>query len=289
MDLERRFRVPDKGFDLDGCDPGDTGGLDEAAAEELRVADLARMAGLQERLYAEGTRSLLIVLQARDAAGKDGTIAHVLRGLNPQGVTVTSFKQPTSAELAHDFLWRTTAALPVRGDVGVFNRSHYEEVLVVRVHPEYLAGQGIDPEAAEDDAFWKHRLKDIRAWERHLGRNGTRVIKFFLNVSRGEQRERFLARAEEEDKNWKFAAGDVVERKHWDAYQAAYAAALGATSTKDAPWYVIPADHKWLMRTAVASIVADHLEAMDPRFPELSEADRSAMDEAVAALRAEDS
>jgi PPK2 family polyphosphate:nucleotide phosphotransferase len=287
MALEQRYLVGEHGFKLADRDPADTDGLTKDEAEQRRAEDLERLAELQERLYAEGTQSLLVVLQAMDAAGKDGTIAHVMRGLNPQGVTVTPFKQPTPTELAHDFLWRTDVVLPQRGHIGVFNRSHYEEVLVVRVHPEYLAAQGIDPARADDGEFWAHRLQDIAAWERHLHREGTRVVKFFLHVSKDEQRRRFLARAEEEHKHWKFSAGDVAERAHWDAYQHAYQEALAATSTHHAPWYVIPADHKWFMRTAVAAILVDHLAAMDPQYPELREEDRAAMDAAVAALRAE--
>jgi PPK2 family polyphosphate:nucleotide phosphotransferase len=286
-DLERRFRVPVNGFRLADCDPGDTAGLDKDKGRKRRERDLARLAELQERLYAEGTRSLLIVLQAMDAAGKDGTISHVVGGFNPQGVVVTPFKAPTSTEAAHDFLWRAQMALPARGHIGVFNRSHYEEVLVVRVHPDFLAAQGISPRAAEGSGFWKGRYDGIVAWERHLARNGTRVVKFFLHISKAEQRRRFLARAEEESKNWKFSAGDVAERGHWEAYQEAYEKALRATSTDDAPWYVIPADHKWFLRTAVTSIVAEHLEAMDPRFPEPSQQELAEMEAAVAELRAE--
>jgi PPK2 family polyphosphate:nucleotide phosphotransferase len=198
-----------------------------------------------------------------------------MSGLNPQGVRVTSFKQPTRTELAHDWLWRCQLALPARGDIGIFNRSHYEEVLVVRVHPEYLPGP----------VEWKQRFEAITSWERHLDRSGTRVVKFFLHVSKEEQRERFLARAEDPEKAWKFSPGDVEERGRWDDYQAAYEAALKATSTEHAPWYVIPADRKWLMRTAVASILVHHLEAMDPQFPEPP--DEAAMREAVAKLRDE--
>jgi len=287
MDLEQRFRVPAKGFDLDACDPGDKAGLKKGDAEKLRETDLESLAALQERLYAEGRRSLLVVLQAMDAAGKDGTIEHVMRGLNPQGVTVTSFKQPSAVELAHDFLWRTQLALPARGRIGVFNRSHYEEVLVVRVHPGYLGGQGIDPERGRGKSLWRERFQDISTWERHLVRDGTRVVKIFLNVSRDEQRKRFLARAEEEQKNWKFSAGDVAERARWAEYREAYEQMLRHTSTADAPWYVVPADHKWVTRTVVASILATHLEAIDPQFPTPSDEDRTAMDTAVAALRDE--
>jgi PPK2 family polyphosphate:nucleotide phosphotransferase len=280
MDLERRFRVPEKGFRLADRDTGDTAGLDKADGKKRRAKDLERLAELQERLYAEGTRSLLVVLQAMDAAGKDGTIAHVLRGLNPQGVSVTSFKQPTSTELAHDFLWRVQRAVPARGYIGVFNRSHYEDVLVVRVHPEHLA-------RPPQDGLWEGRYEDIVAWERHLRREGTRVIKFFLNISKEEQRRRFLARAEQDRKNWKFSAGDVVERRQWEAYQQAYEDALRATSTNEAPWYVIPADRKWFLRTAVASIITGHLAEMDPKYPEPTPDELAAMEAAVAELHAE--
>ena len=283
MDLEDRFRVRPKGFKLADHDTGDKAGLDKKTSEELRAQDLEKLDALQERLYAEGRRALLVVFQAMDAAGKDGTIAHVMGGLNPQGVRVTSFKQPTRTELAHDFLWRCQLALPARGEIGIFNRSHYEEVITVRVHPEYLAAQGLEASRG----LWKQRYDAITAWERHLHASGTRVVKFFLHVSKAEQRERLLARAEQPDKRWKFSARDVAERAHWDEYQRAYEAALAATSTGHAPWYVIPADRKWLMRTAVASILVHHLEAMDPRFPEPSAEEQAEIREAVAQLRAE--
>jgi PPK2 family polyphosphate:nucleotide phosphotransferase len=209
----------------------------------------------------------------------------VMSGLNPQGVRVTSFKQPTRTELAHDWLWRCQAALPARGEIGIFNRSHYEEVIAVRVHPEYLSGQAIDPGLGAKRSFWEERFQAIAAWESHLHRAGTRVVKFFLHVSREEQRDRFLARLEEADKNWKFSPGDVAERGFWDEYQDAFQAALRHTSTNHAPWYVIPADHKWFMRTAVAAILVHHLEAMHPSFPKLSSADRAAMEQAVSALK----
>ncbi len=287
MSLEQRFRATGRDLRLASFDPSDDAGLEKDAAERQRAADLERMRVLQERLYAEGRQALLVVVQAMDAAGKDGTIEHVMSGVNPQGVQVTSFKQPSPPELSHDWLWRCSQALPPHGSIGIFNRSHYEEVLVLRVHPEYLAGQGLDPKAGADASFWKERLKTIAAWERHLGACRTQVVKFFLNVSREEQRERFLARAAEQDKHWKFNAGDVAERAHWDAYRNAYQEALRATGTDDAPWYVIPADKKWVMRTAVASIVVEHLERMDPRFPEVSDEDRAKMDAAVAALETE--
>ncbi len=289
MDLEQRFRAPAKGVRLSDHDPADKAGLEKAGSESIRAADLERLDALQERLYAEGRQALLVVFQAMDAAGKDGTIEHVMSGVNPQGVRVTSFKQPSSLELAHDWLWRCSSALPARGEIGIFNRSHYEEVLVVRVHPEYLAGQSIDPALGEREGFWKRRLEEIAAWERHLSASGTCVVKFFLNVSKDEQRARFLSRAAEQDKHWKFSDSDVRERAHWNAYQAAYESVLRSTSSDEAPWYVIPADHKWLMRTAVASILVHHLEAMDPRFPVPDADERAAMDEAVRELEAEPS
>ena len=287
MDLEQRFRVHGHGFRLADRDPGDVAGLDKDSAQERRDADLDRLADLQERLYAERRRALLVLLQGLDASGKDSTIKHVMSGVDPQGLSVTPFKAPTATELEHDFLWRAQVALPARGHIGVFNRSHYEDVLVVRVHPDLLAAQGLDPAAARDEAFWRRRYEDIATWERHLTRSGTRVVKFFLNVSKAEQRRRFLARAEKERKHWKFSAGDIRERRHWDAYQAAYEAALQATSTAEEPWYVVPADHKWLLRTAVAAIVVHHLEAMDPRFPRPTGAELEEMEAAVAELRAE--
>ena len=287
MDYEKRFRVPARGFELAKRPTDDKAGTEKASSEKRRLKDLERLDLLQERLYAEGRRSLLVVFQAMDAAGKDGTITHVMGGLNPQGVRVTSFKQPTSTELAHGWLWRCQVAVPARGDIGIFNRSHYEEVIAVRVHPEWLAAQSVDPARGADAAFWKQRYEDITTWERSLHRSGTRVVKFFLHVSKEEQRERFLDRVAEPEKNWKFSPSDVAERAHWDAYQDAFAAALRATSTKDAPWYVIPADRKWFMRTAVAAILVHHLEDMDPRFPEPTDEERATMDLAVKQLEAE--
>jgi PPK2 family polyphosphate:nucleotide phosphotransferase len=287
VDLEARYRVHPGGVKLSDHDPGDRAGLDKAGSVTRRAHDLERLAELQERLYAESRRSLLVVFQAIDAAGKDGTIAHVMGGVNPQGVRVTSFKTPSPIELAHDWLWRCQLALPTRGEIGIFNRSHYEEVLVLRVHPKYLAGESVDPALGARPAFWRDRFRDIAAWERHLDRCGTRVVKLFLHVSKHEQRRRFLARADDEAKHWKFSASDVEERRHFDAYMKAYEAALGATSTKDAPWYVIPADHKWLMRTAAAAIIVHHLERLDPRYPEPDADARAAMAAAVASLRSE--
>jgi PPK2 family polyphosphate:nucleotide phosphotransferase len=287
MDFEQRFRVPDRGFRLADRDPADHAGLGKAQARARRAADLERLAELQDRFYAEGKRALLVILQGVDASGKDGTIKHVMSGVNPQGVSVTSFKRPTAVELAHDFLWRTEVALPARGQVGVFNRSHYEEVLVVRVHPELLEDEAVDPGRAEDQAFWQERFQDIAAWELHLTRSGTRVMKFFLHISKAEQLGRLLARAERPEKRWKFSAADLREHERWDAYQRAYQAALPATSTRQAPWYVIPADHKWFLRTAVAAIIVHHLSDLDPQYPTPSEDQRREIEEAVARLRAE--
>jgi PPK2 family polyphosphate:nucleotide phosphotransferase len=283
-DLESRYRVRPGEFRLADHDPADTAGLDRERAGVLREADTERLRSLQPRLYAEQRRALLLVVQGIDGAGKDGTIAHVMSGITPLGVRATAFKSPTPDELAHDWLWRCVRALPERGRIGIFDRSHYEEVIAVRVHPSYLAAQGIDPACGRDERFWAARLETIAAWERHLVACGTRVVKFFLHVSREEQRKRLLARANDPSKRWKFSAEDVAERAHWDAHMAAYEAAVRATSTADAPWYAIPADHKWMARTAVAQIVARHLEWMDPRNPEPDEAAQRAAAEAVRRL-----
>jgi PPK2 family polyphosphate:nucleotide phosphotransferase len=287
VNFRERFRVADSGFRLADRDPADLAGLNKTQGRKRRTTDLARLAELQDKLNAEGRRALLVVMQGLDASGKDGTIKHVMSGVNPQGVTVTSFKQPTGTELAHDFLWRTQLALPSRGRIGVFNRSHYEEVLVVRVHPKLLAGQAMDPTCAEDSDFWKKRFEDIATWERHLTRSGTQVVKFFLHVSKAEQRRRLLDRIEQPEKNWKFSPADLHEHEYWEAYQQAYEAALRATSTRKAPWYVIPADHKWFLRTAVAGIVVEHLTAMDPRYPTPSQQQLREMREAATPLLAE--
>jgi PPK2 family polyphosphate:nucleotide phosphotransferase len=288
MDFGQRFRVTERGFRLADRDPADHTGLSKAQGRGRRAADLARLTELQDRLYAEERRALLVILQGLDASGKDGTIKHVMSGVNPEGVSVTPFKRPSPVELAHDFLWRTELALPARGHVGVFNRSHYEEVLVVRVHPELLANEAVDPARAEDQTFWQERFEDIAAWERHLTRCGTQVVKFFLHISKAEQRRRLLARAERPEKNWKFSSEDLREHQHWDAYQRAYEAVLKATSTRQAPWYVIPADHKWFLRTAVAAIIVQHLSDLNPQYPTPSEKQQREMREAAALLRAEE-
>lgn len=238
----------------------------EDAQEDLRE--------LQRKLYAEDTWSVLLVFQALDAAGKDGTIRHVMRGINPAGVQVFSFKQPSAEELDHDFLWRTAKALPERGRIGVFNRSYYEEVLVVRVHPGILDAQKL-PFHAEGDVLWQERFESIRDHEKHLARSGTAILKFWLNVSKDEQRERFLARLDEPEKNWKFSVGDVKEREHFDEYLTAYEDALAATSKPWAPWYAIPADDKPFMRLTVAQIFKSTLESLGLRYPIVGEEERA--------------
>ena len=286
--LSRPYRVESgKKFRLRDFDPGDTGGLklDKARAAERLDEGVELLASLQDKLYAQDRRALLLIFQAMDAAGKDGTIEHVMSGVNPQGCQVFAFKAPSPEELDHDFLWRTTKCLPERGRIGIFNRSYYEEVLVVRVHPQILAGQKLPPELVTKK-IWKERLEDIASMERYLTRNGVAVVKFFLHVSKKEQRKRFLDRLEEPDKNWKFALGDVEERKHWDAYQEAYEEAIRATATPWAPWYVVPADAKWYTRLVVASAVADALEKMDLAYPTVDEAKRAELAKAREALEA---
>ena len=237
---------------------------------------IKQMRGLQRRMYAEDRWSLLLVFQAMDAAGKDGTIRAVMSGVNPAGCQVYSFKAPSDEELDHDFLWRINRALPERGRIGIFNRSHYEEVLVVRVHPEYLAGQKLPGEFSLQD-LWADRFESIRAFERHLARSGTVIVKFWLNVSREEQKNRFLKRIDEPESNWKFNEADIDARQRWDDYMGAYQSALNETSRPWAPWYAIPADEKPYMRRAVAEIVVQTLERMNPQYPEVSEEARARM------------
>ncbi len=246
-------------------DEGDYKDLLEEFQDEIN--DLQRM------MYAQDRSSLLLIFQAMDAAGKDGTIRHIMSGVNAHGVSVHAFKQPSDEELDHDFLWRTTRALPERGRIGIFNRSYYEEVLIVRVHPQILlCSQKLPLELTGDlDRVWEQRFESIRDFERHLGRNGTRVVKFFLHLSREEQRDRFIARIDEAEKNWKFSEGDVAERAYWDDYQAAYEAAINATATPEAPWFVVPADDKKNMRLIVAQIVLETMRSMDLAYPEVSE------------------
>ena len=249
--------------------------------------NVQRLKELQEVLYAHDTYSLLIIFQAMDAAGKDGAIEHVMSGVNPQGVSVVSFKQPSDEERGHDYLWRCQKNLPERGKIGIFNRSHYEEVLVVRVHKEILQSSQLPPEIKNDKKIWKKRFEHIRDWEQHLAENGTHILKFFLNVSKEEQKQRFLDRISEPEKNWKFSMGDVKERAHWDEYMKAYAESLSATSTKTAPWYVIPADKKWYTRLAVSQIIVKKLESMKLHFPTVTQEHTAELQEAKKMLEAE--
>ena len=282
---EDRFRVrPDKKFRLEDHDPGFTGRFESKEDGKRHLEKgLEKLRDLQEKLYAQDQWAVLLIFQAMDAAGKDSVIEHVMSGVNPQGCQVYSFKQPSSEELDHDFLWRTTRCLPERGRIGVFNRSYYEEVLVVRVHPQILAKQKL-PATLVTDRIWKERYEDIGAFERYLSRNGTVIRKFFLNVSKDEQRQRFLARLDQPEKNWKFAAADVQERQHWDDYMKAYEKMIEATTSDEAPWFVIPADHKWFTRLAVADVIVETLEGLDLHFPEVSEAQRQELQRARALL-----
>jgi PPK2 family polyphosphate:nucleotide phosphotransferase len=261
--------------------------VDKAGAKELLAAQTEELAALQERLYARGTYAVLAVFQAMDAAGKDSTIEHVFAGVNPQGCQVASFKTPSADELGHDFLWRVSHRLPARGHLGVFNRSHYEETLVVRVHPEYLGPQKLPPTQDPDD-LWAERYEDINAFERHLDRSGTKVVKFFLHVSKDEQRRRFLSRIDEPEKRWKFNPGDVDERERWDDYAAAYEETLSATSTEWAPWYVVPADHKPTMRLLVSRVLLETMRALDLDLPEPTEAELALLEQSKARLQADD-
>jgi PPK2 family polyphosphate:nucleotide phosphotransferase len=267
-------------------DPGYTGDYEKERAEEMVQEGISLLREYQARLAAQNTYGLLVVIQALDAAGKDGTISHVMSGVNPQGVTVQSFKSPSTEELDHDYLWRCAKVLPARGDITIFNRSYYEEVLVVRVHREYLAAERI-PLSCKQGDIWKRRYREINCWERYLVDNGFRIVKLLLNVSKEEQRRRFLDRLEQPEKNWKFSAADVAERKHWDEYQQAFSEMLSNTSTRLAPWYVIPADHKWFARSAAAAVIVDALAKIDPQFPTVTGEAKQALLEAEAALEAE--
>lgn len=238
-------------------------------AQELLRSEQQELSDRQELLYADNRYSLLVIFQGMDASGKDGTIRHVMSGINPQGCRVTSFKQPSAEELDHTFLWRYAKCVPERGCIGIFNRSWYEEVLVVRVHPPVLAGQQLPP-GKRGKSFWQQRFEDINAFEQHLVRNGTQVVKIMLNISKGEQKKRFFERLERPEKYWKFSAGDVAERRHWDAYVQAYEESLEATSTEWAPWYVVPADQKWVARSIVASILRETISGLELRYPQLT-------------------
>ncbi len=289
IDFVRRYRIEDGGkFRLKDFDPDDTQGIDmdKADAKALLAACVKRLSELQEKLYAHDRWSVLAVFQAMDAAGKDGAIKHAMTGINPQGCQVHSFKAPSAEELDHDFLWRIARALPERGRIGIFNRSHYEEVLVVRVHTEYLQAQRL-PDGLAGDKLWQQRFESIVNFERHLARNGTAICKFFLNVSRKEQKKRFLERIDDPAKNWKFSMGDVVDRARWNDYMAAYEDMIRNTSTPQAPWYVLPADHKWFTRLAVVAALIDTMERLNPAFPVLDEAARAKLQSARAALVAD--
>jgi PPK2 family polyphosphate:nucleotide phosphotransferase len=283
-----RYRVSSgRGFRLEDFDPADTGGLkDKREARDRLAKGRERLRELQEVLYAHDRYALLLIFQAMDAAGKDSVIEHVMSGVNPQGCQVFAFKQPSGEELDHDFLWRTSRALPERGRIGIFNRSYYEEVLIVRVHPKILQAQRV-PDKEKDDSIWKHRFESINDLERHLGRNGTVVRKFFLNVSRETQRRRFLSRLDEPQKNWKFSLADVEERRYWERYMEAYEDAIRHTSTDEAPWYVVPADHKWYTRIVVADAIVDTLEDLDLHYPKVDEAKRSEREKARQLLESE--
>jgi PPK2 family polyphosphate:nucleotide phosphotransferase len=268
-------------FRLKDHDPRDTHGLksgDKPEAKRFLDEGVLLLSEMQDKLYAQSNWGLLLIFQAMDAAGKDSTIKHVMSGVNPQGVDVHAFKEPSSEELAHDFLWRTNRCLPARGEIGIFNRSYYEEVLVVRVHPEMLERERI-PKELRGDHFWKNRYEDINAFEKYLTRNGIAIRKFFLNVSKKEQKRRFLERLDNPQKNWKFSAADVQERKHWEEYQSAYEKMIRNTATEHAPWVVVPADNKWFSRLLVVATVVDALSEMNLEYPKVNE-------EKLAALKA---
>ena len=284
-ELAKPFRVTDDRFRLKNVDPGDTlqfTSEDKPREKEALAMGITLMAELQDKLYAQDRWAVLLMFQAMDAAGKDGAIKHVMSGVNPQGCQVFSFKSPTSEELNHDYLWRCLKCLPERGRIGIFNRSYYEETLVVRVHPEILANQRLPPALVTKD-IWKERFQDIRGFERYLARNGMAILKFFLHVSKEEQKKRFLERIEEPEKNWKFSSSDVKEREHWDDYMEAYEDMIRNTATKAAPWYVVPADNKWFARIVVAAAVIDALDSLDLKYPK---ADDRKLKELAAAKRA---
>jgi PPK2 family polyphosphate:nucleotide phosphotransferase len=274
-DLSRPFRVTNgKNFRLKDMDPNDTLEFtkeeDKPRAKEALALGVRALAELQDKLYAQDRWAVLLIFQAMDAAGKDGAIKHVMSGVNPQGCQVHSFKTPSTEELDHDYLWRCTKVLPNRGEIGIFNRSYYENVLVVRVHPEFLAKEKLPPQLVTKD-IWEERFEDVRGFEKYLTRNGVVIRKFFLHVSKKEQKRRFLERIEDPEKNWKFSANDAAERDHWDQYMEAYEEMIRATATKQAPWYVVPADNKWFTRVVVAAAVIEALADLNLAFPKLGE------------------
>jgi PPK2 family polyphosphate:nucleotide phosphotransferase len=293
--LEHLVVKPGTPAGLADRDPGWTGGPDfeglseqelKTEAKAVLTRGVEELSDAQEQLWASDTYAVLVVLQAMDAAGKDSAIEHVMSGVNPQGVHVVSFRQPSSEELDHDFLWRISRAAPERGRIGIFNRSHYEEVVALRVHPEWLEKQKLPP-TTRGPGFWDDRYDDINTFERHLDRNGTKIVKFFLHVSKAEQKRRFLARLDEPHKEWKFNAADVAERALWDEYMTAFDQALTATSTPWGPWYVVPADHKWLTQALVAAVLVDTIRGLDLSWPEVSQTEHEANVEARRQLEAE--
>jgi PPK2 family polyphosphate:nucleotide phosphotransferase len=285
--LARRFRVEKpKRFRLRRFDPAETAGFSKEAAKRIVAKHAPRLTDLQERLYAENRWALLVILQGIDAAGKDGAIKHVMAGLNPQGCVVHPFKVPTAEELDHDYLWRAAARLPPRGDIGIFNRSYYEEVLAVRVHEDLLEKQRL-PAKLVTKRIWKERFADINAFERHLVRNGTVVIKIHLHISKGEQKRRLLARLDEPAKRWKFSMADLAERKLWDKYMDAYEHMIRNTSTAEAPWYVLPADNKWFARLVMSTVIIDVLDRLDLEFPKFDRPALRSMKRMRKTLRAE--
>ncbi len=288
-ELLSRYRVEDgRKFRLRDYDPGDTAGhlVHKEDAHTLLAHGVQRLSDQQEKLYAQDQWAMLCVFQAMDAAGKDGTIKHVMSGVNPQGVQITSFKAPGSEELGHDFMWRANKALPARGMIGIFNRSYYEEVLVVRIHPELLQAQRL-PSAVQTRHFWRQRLEAIAAHERYLALEGTVILKFFLNLSKEEQKRRFLDRIDGVEKNWKFNSGDLIERGYWDEYQRCYEKAIRATASPQAPWYVVPADNKWFTRLIVVAAMNEALSRLDLKFPEISPREHRYFAKARAELAAE--
>ena len=286
--LAKPFRVTDEKFRLKDIDPGDTLDFtseDKPRAKEALAMGVDLLAELQDMLYAQDCWAVLLIFQAMDAAGKDGAIKHVMSGVNPQGCQVFSFKSPTSEDLDHDYLWRCIKCLPERGRIGIFNRSYYEETLVVRVHREFLEKQKLPPDLITKD-IWKERFQDIRSFERYLTRNGVAIRKFFLHVSNKEQKKRFLERIEEPEKNWKFSANDAKERQHWDDYMEAYEDMIRSTATKAAPWYIVPADNKWFTRVVVAAAVVEALDSLNLKYPKVSESKLKELAGAKRALQA---
>jgi len=288
MKHDRFIVPPNQKIKLKDYDPAYTNGLkDKVAAQEKLQAGVQKLAKYQDILYAQDSQALLVQFQAMDAAGKDSTIKHVMSGVNPQGCQVYSFKAPSSEDLDHDYLWRSTKSLPERGRIGIFNRSYYEEVLVVRIHPELLAKQKL-PKSAQGAEIWKKRFKQINHFEDYLVNNGISVLKFFLNVSKDEQKKRFLDRIDQPEKNWKFSASDARERQHWDEYMQAYEEVFSNTSTEQAPWYIIPADHKWFTRLVVSDIIVSKLKSLNLSYPKVTEEHRLELLEAKKVLESED-